>query len=199
MSSGVLDRLETERLILRPSEEGDATTFRTMWTERDPRVPPHRRIGPDGRPTEEDIAARIRAELEEVWPLKLLTVERRSGGVVVGYCGLTPQGNGSPEEPELAFELLRSAQGAGLATEAASAVVSWAAAAGYRRLWAGVWDWNVASRRVLEKLEFCETGQITTSSSYGRSLLTVRELQAAQDPQEPTRRGTRQPTVDRKR
>ena len=48
---------------------------------------------------------------------------------------------------------------------------------GYRRLWAGVWDWNLASRRVLEKLGFRETGRVEPDSVYGHSLLTVRECE----------------------
>jgi [ribosomal protein S5]-alanine N-acetyltransferase len=53
-------------------------------------------------------------------------------------------------------------------------VVTWATEAGYRRLWAGVWDWNVASRRVLEKLGFREAGRVQPVSVHGHSLLTVR-------------------------
>jgi [ribosomal protein S5]-alanine N-acetyltransferase len=173
--AGVLKHLETERLILRPSTVDDAATFRTMWTERDPRVPPHRRISSDGRPTIDDIAAQIRAERQDR-RLRLLTVESKGSADAIGSCGLTPHGNGSPEEPELAYELLRAAHGRGFATEIARAVVSWAGEAGYRRLWAGVWDWNIASRRVLEKLGFCGAGQVEPHSAHGHSLLTVREL-----------------------
>ena len=144
----VLDTLETDRLILRRSTVGEAAIYRQLWTERDPRVPPHRRINAEGRPAVEDIAAQIRAEREE---------------------------NGSPDEPELAYELLRAAHGCGYATEAGRAVVTWASEAGYRRLRAGVWDWNVASRRVLEKLGFREAGRAGPDSIYGHSLLTVRE------------------------
>jgi RimJ/RimL family protein N-acetyltransferase len=54
-------------------------------------------------------------------------------------------------------------------------VVTWADEAGYRRLWAGVWDWNAASRRVLEKLGFREAARMEPGSVYGHSLLTVRE------------------------
>lgn len=54
-------------------------------------------------------------------------------------------------------------------------MVTWASEAGYRRLRAGVWDWNVASRRVLDKLGFREAGRAGPSSVYGHSLLTVRE------------------------
>lgn len=172
-------RLETERLVLRVSEPADAQVFRTLWTERDPRVPPHRRIGPDGRPTVADIAARLGSASPE-HPLRLLTVLRRGSSAagdalaVIGYCGLLDHGNGSPEEPELAYELRRDAQGRGYATEAAAAVVGWADAAGYQRLWAGVWDWNTASRRVLRKLGFTELGPRGPRSEHGCSLLTVR-------------------------
>jgi RimJ/RimL family protein N-acetyltransferase len=43
-------------------------------------------------------------------------------------------------------------------------------------LWAGVWDWNVASRRVLEKLGFREVGRVEPDSVHGHSLLTVRDF-----------------------
>ena len=171
----VLDPLETDRLILRPRRVAEAAIYHQLWTERDPRVPPHRRINPAGRPTVADIAAQLRAELAEPGP-GLLAVERKGTADVIGYCGLIRHGNGSPDEPELAYELLRAAHGCGYATEAGRAVVAWASEAGYRRLWAGVWDWNVASRRVLEKLGFRETGRVEPDSVYGHSLLTVREF-----------------------
>jgi RimJ/RimL family protein N-acetyltransferase len=168
-----LDILETERLILRRRRAGEATVYRQLWTERDPRVPPHRRVSPRGRPTEQDIAAQIRAEREEPRP-GILTVERKGATDVIGYCGLVFHGNGSPDEPELAYELLRAAHGHGYATEAGQAVVNWVGEEGYRRLWAGVRDWNSASRRVLEKLGFRETGRVEHDAAYGESLLTVR-------------------------
>jgi ribosomal-protein-alanine N-acetyltransferase len=171
----LLDTLETDRLILRRRRADEAAIYRQLWTERDLRVPPHRRISPEGRPTVADIAAQIRAEREEPGP-GILAVERKGTADVIGYCGLVIHGNGSPGEPELAYELLRAAHGRGYATEAGRAVVTWADEAGYRRLLAGVWDWNVASRRVLEKLGFRETGRVEPSSAYGYSLLTVREL-----------------------
>lgn len=173
---GGLGPFETDRLILRPGEVDDAVTFHQLWTERDPRVPPHRQIGPDGRPTADDIAADIARADPAVDSSRLLTVVRRDDGDVIGYCGLTARGNGTPDEPELAYELLRAAHGRGYATEAGAAVVAWASEAGYRRLWAGVWDWNAASRRVLSKLGFREVGPVEPRSAYGHSLLTVREL-----------------------
>jgi [ribosomal protein S5]-alanine N-acetyltransferase len=171
----VLGTVETDRLVLRPSRVGDAAVYRQLWTERDVRVPPHRRINSEGRPTVADIAARIRAERGEPGP-GLLTVERKGTADVIGYCGLIIHRNDAPDEPELAYELLRAAHGCGYATEAGRAVVAWADEAGYRRLRAAVWDWNVASRRVLEKLGFRETGPTEPGSAYGSMLLAVREL-----------------------
>ena len=103
-------------------------------------------------------------------------MERKGTADVIGYCGLIFHGNVSPDEPELAYELLRAAHGCGYATEASRAMVTWASEAGYRRLWATVWDWNVASRRVLEKLGFRETGRAERDAVHGDSLLTVREF-----------------------
>ena len=128
--------IETDRLVLRRSRADDAAVYREMWTERDPRVPPQRRIGSDGRPTVEEMAARIRLD----WDGKrtdFLTIVRKYEGDVIGNCGLLYGRRGSPEEADLAYELLRRAQGAGYATEAARAVTEWAGGVGYRRLWAG--------------------------------------------------------------
>ena len=170
-----LDPLETDRLILRRRRADEAAIYRQLWTERDPRVPPHRRISPDGRPTEADVAAQIRVE-DEAEGLGLLAVQRKDTGEVIGYCGLVFHGTGAPDEPELAYELLQATHGVGYATEAGRAVVAWAEATGYRRVWAGVRDWNVASRRVLEKLDFRETGEVEPDAVHGDSLLTVREF-----------------------
>jgi RimJ/RimL family protein N-acetyltransferase len=165
--------LETDRLLLRHRRVDEAGVFRRLWLERDPRVPAHRKIDAEGRPSVEDIAALIRRERDEPRP-GVLAVERRSDGDVLGYCGLVFHGNGAPDEPELAYELLRRAHGSGYATEAGGAVVAWADEAGYQRLWATVRAWNVASRRVLEKLGFHETGQVEVDALHGDSLLTVR-------------------------
>jgi RimJ/RimL family protein N-acetyltransferase len=171
----VLDTLETDRLILRHRRVSEAAVYHQLWNERDPRVPPHRRINPELRPTVEDIAAQMRAEPEDSRQ-GILAVERKDTADVIGYCGLIPHGNAPADEAGLAYELLRATHGCGYATEAGRAVVTWAGEAGYRRLWATVWDWNVASRRVLEKLGFRETGRVEPNSDYGHSLLTVREF-----------------------
>ncbi|MFE6994755.1 GNAT family N-acetyltransferase [Microbacterium sp. NPDC057659] len=165
-----LDELETERLTLRRQCEDDAGVFHRMWTERDERVPAHRRIDADGHPDVQDIAAHIRGQ--DTSRPGLLTVVLRERREVIGYCGIVWDG----DQPELAFELLRAAHNRGYATEAGRAVLDWARAAGYSQLGASVWDWNLASRRALEKLGFHETGVVTKESVHGRSLMTVREL-----------------------
>lgn len=175
MTTPVLGPIETDRLLLRPQEPGDAEVFHQLWTERDPRVPPHRRLV-DGRPGVDDIAARIAAADLYAGGPRLLTVVLADTGSVLGYCGLNGHGSGTPEEPELAFELRGSAQGHGYATEAGRAVVSRARDAGHPRLRAGVWSWNLASRRVLAKLGFREVRRIEPTSEHGHTLLTVLDL-----------------------
>ncbi|WP_354174169.1 GNAT family N-acetyltransferase [Arthrobacter sp. UYEF36] len=167
--------LVTDRLLLRPWRVSDAAVQRELWTERDPRVPPHRRIGPDGHPSLEDLEDRIRHDDRHPSP-GLLAAEQMSSGQVIGYCGLIPNGNGCAEEPELAFEFLRKTWRQGFATEASWAILERAQASGYRRLWATVRDWNTASRRVLDKLGFVETGQVEPDAVHGDSLFTTRTL-----------------------
>jgi ribosomal-protein-alanine N-acetyltransferase len=164
--------LETDRLLLRPWRVSEAAVQRELWTERDPRVPPHRRIDADGHPTVADIEEWIRNAVPS--SVGLLAVELKVAHDVVGYCGLVDSGR-SPEEPELAYELLGRFWGLGFATEAASAVLDWASSSGYARLWATVWDWNTASRRVLAKLGFTETER-QEDPIHGTNLVTTRRL-----------------------
>lgn len=168
------DRLETARLVLRPRRVSEAATYHQLWTERDPRVPDRRRIDDQGRPSVEDVEDLLRAEVARQG-LKVLAVEVRATGAVIGYCGLFAVDGRPPGEPELAFELLAAEHGRGYATEAARTVVEWARDAGCPRLWADVWDWNVASRRVLAKLGFRETG-VVEPGPHGMSLQTVLDL-----------------------
>lgn len=166
--------LETSRLLLRPWRVDEAVVQRELWTERDPRVPPHRRIDADGHPTVAELEDSIRTN--KVWSTGLLAVERKSSRDVIGYCGLVDSGRGSVGEPELAFELLRRIWRQGYATEASLAVLEWARSSGYERLWATVWDWNTASRRVLAKVGFTETDRKEVDAVHGTTLFTTRRL-----------------------
>ncbi|WP_267713888.1 GNAT family N-acetyltransferase [Streptomyces sp. CoH17] len=165
--------LETSRLLLRPWRIAEAVVQRELWTERDPRVPPHRRIDADGHPTVAELEDSIRTH--EVWTTGLLAVERKASRDVVGYCGLVNSGHAAGE-PELAFELLRRVWRQGYATEASLAVLEWARSSGYERLWATVWDWNTASRRVLAKVGFTETDRKEVHAVHGTTLFATMRL-----------------------
>jgi RimJ/RimL family protein N-acetyltransferase len=39
-----------------------------------------------------------------------------------------------------------------------------------------VWDWNTASRRVLAKVGFTETGRSVVDAVHGTTLFTTRQL-----------------------
>ena len=106
----------------------------------------------------------------------LLAVERKDARDVVGYCGLIDSGRVPEGEPELAFELLRRVWGPGYATEASWAVLDWARSSGCERLWATVWDWNTASRRVLTKVGFTETDRKDVDPVHGTTLFTTKRL-----------------------
>jgi RimJ/RimL family protein N-acetyltransferase len=166
-------QLETDRLLLRPWRTSEAVVLHDLWTERDPRVPPHRRIDADGHPTVTDLEDWIRTNQPS--SIGLLAVERRVDRDVIGYCGLIEGGRGSDEEPELAFEMLRRIWSQGYATEASLAVLDWARSFGYKRLWATVWEWNTASRRVLAKVGFTEVRK-EPDAVYGNNLFTTRRL-----------------------
>jgi len=163
--------LETDRLVLRPWRVAEAVIQRQMWAERDPRVPPHRRIDASGNPTVADFEEAILADQPP--SVGLLAVERKAAGDVIGYCGLIDGGHGA-QEPELAFEFLRRFWGEGYATDASWAVLDWARSSGHERLWATVWDWNTASRRVLTKVGFTETDR--EEAIHGTNVVTTRLL-----------------------
>src|SRR6478735_1291225 len=166
--------LVTDRLLLRPWRVAEAVVQRELWSERDPRVPPHRRIDADGHPTVADLEESIRTNQPS--SIGLLAVERKAAGDVIGYCGLIESERGSVGEPELAFELLRRVWRQGYATEASWAVLEWARSSGYERVWATVWDWNTASRRVLAKVGFTETDRKEVDVVHGTTLITTRRL-----------------------
>jgi ribosomal-protein-alanine N-acetyltransferase len=166
--------LETGRLLLRPWRVAEAVVQRELWTERDPRVPPHRRIDADGHPSVADLEESIRTDQPS--SIGLLAVERKAAGDVVGYCGLINGERGAAGESELAFELLWRVWRQGYATEAAMAVVDWARSSGYERLWATVREWNTASRRVLAKVGFTETERKEVDAVYGTTIFTTRRL-----------------------
>jgi RimJ/RimL family protein N-acetyltransferase len=156
--------LETERLILNRWQESDAASYRQLVGERGGEMPTldaarSKIISGRAASTDNGIAT--------------LPIRRRAEGDFIGYCGLIT-GRSTLEEPEIAYELLRSAHGNGYATEAASAVLAAAIATGRSRLWATVRTWNAPSFRVLEKLGF--ERRYSTWDDRGEIVWNVREL-----------------------
>ena len=156
--------LQTERLALRLWDHSDAAGYRALVGERG---------GP--LPTLEEAAADI-AGARDSAPARgihLLTIRRRDEDRFLGYCGLII-GRARIEEPEIAYELLRSAHGNGYATEAALAVIDAAVATGRQRLWSTVGSWNTPSLRVLEKVGFHRDH--ATTGDRGEIVWMTREL-----------------------
>ncbi|MEF3402328.1 GNAT family N-acetyltransferase [Agromyces sp. CCNWLW203] len=156
--------LRTERLSLRLWEESDAPGYRLLVGERG-----------DATPTLEEATEEIRGARESApgRGIHLLTLRRHDRAGFLGYCGLVI-GRSNLDEPELAYELLRSAHGNGYATEAATAVVAAARATGRERLWSTVRAWNTPSFRVLDKLGFRRDH--STTDELGEIVWSVLEL-----------------------
>ncbi len=112
--------LTTARLILRPLHLLDALPLAALFGDAEVM-----RFGDgaqDARWVERWVRARI-IEQTQGWGFGRYAVVERERKAVIGYCGLSrmPDINGRPEV-ELGYRLLRSAWGAGYATEAALAV-----------------------------------------------------------------------------
>lgn len=165
------ESLTTERLTLGPWRARDLDAYAAMVAERDTRAAAAPR---DGRPTRDQLRATIERQRAARATSGLCLYVIRVEGEFAGYCGLLV-GKATRAEPEIGYELLRRFHGRGYATEAATAVVSAAAAIGLGRLWATVRDWNTASLRVLAKVGFVASGRETVDD-FGVSLWWTRDL-----------------------
>lgn len=134
-------QLKTERLELSMWEESDSVWLSKLIGERGVDIPAVDSV--------RNRLIEMRKKADENG-ISLLTIRRRDEGDFIGYCGLII-GRSTLEEPEIAYELFRSAHGKGYATEAASVVLDAAIATGRQRLWSTVGAWNIASLRVLER------------------------------------------------
>jgi RimJ/RimL family protein N-acetyltransferase len=164
------NRVVTRRLVLGPWRDDDLDDYTVMVHERDRRTA----AAPRQPPTREELLSRIRRQQAAIADTGIGLLAVRVADAFAGYCGLTV-GRSSPDEPELAYELLRAYHGMGYATEAAAAIVDAAAETGRNRLWATVRTWNHASLRVLDKLAFERTPRITTDE-FGDVLWLTRRL-----------------------
>jgi RimJ/RimL family protein N-acetyltransferase len=145
--------LETERLILRLFTEADVENL--IELDSDPEV---MRYLNGGVATPREVAER------EILPRFLSYYERYEGfgvwaavekatEIFIGWFSLRPHDESRPDEVELGYRLRRSAWGRGYATEGAQALIRRSfAALGVQRVIATTYEYNTASRRVMEKL-----------------------------------------------
>ena len=143
--------IETERLILRPTEDRDRAA---MWAQlRDPEVMRFLLPVPDDAAYEAMIE-RMRG-YERDHGYTFWAIERRGDGAVIGVCGLKP---GAPDTPiagmvEIGWRLARAAWGQGYAREAAQACLDWAwANLDTEQVVAITVDANTASWGLMERL-----------------------------------------------
>ena len=97
-------------------------------------------------------------------PSFFLTLPDDSGSRLIGSCGFGMRDG----EVEIGYWIARDHWGKGYATEACRALVEIARTIGHTRLVAGHFHDNPASRRVLEKTGFTDTGETELCYSAGR-------------------------------
>ena len=156
--------LETARLLLRPSCVDDSERVHALWADERVRLFlfDGRVISPDeARSFIEASVSSFEGHGYGLW----LVFERRPGRLV-GFAGLL---RSDGESPNLLYGIHPDFWGRGYATEAAGAVLRYAAESlGVARVRADVDEPNVASVRVLEKLGMRRVGRAVVT---GRPLL----------------------------
>jgi [ribosomal protein S5]-alanine N-acetyltransferase len=154
-------RIETERLVLRPVEVGDAPGLHTVYS--DPTTFEFIAAGP-ARSLEETldrIAAKAAHQARHGFAL--WSIIERASGHAIGDCGLQML-EGGPEV-ELGYKLGRAHRGRGYATEAARASLDYGfGTVGLDRVVAVAWPANRASRHVMEK---CGMTLVGPGEHYG--------------------------------
>ncbi len=155
-----IERLETERLILREFRESDAEDVYEY--ARDPEVGPNAGWKPHESLDESRDVVKNFIQSGEVW-----AIEDKATHKVIGSIGLHKrEREGYTFDRELGYALSRAYWGRGLMTEAASAIVDYAFAHGVKTLLVAHFDFNDRSRRVIEKLGFGKVGH--AADSYTR-------------------------------
>ena len=146
--ASVTPLIMTGRLELRPFRPEDAAELHEIFSD-----PATHTIGEGPFTSLAQTAAWIgrRGETERRHGLLWYAVCGRAGGRMLGNCGLFAGRTGGAE-PEIGYEIRRSRQGQGLATESAQAVLDDALASGIRRVWATIRPHNTASLRVSAKI-----------------------------------------------
>jgi RimJ/RimL family protein N-acetyltransferase len=140
--------VDTARLSLRPFELQDSEELHEILSDPQTHTIGH---GPftSLKQTRNWIDRRIEARLQS--GLLWYAVRDRATGLLLGNCGVFA-GRTGPDEPEIGYEIRRSRQGQGLASEAAQAVLDEALSSGIPRIWATIRPHNTASQRVATRI-----------------------------------------------
>ena len=144
--------LETERLILRRFTPADVDHLVDL--DGDPEVMRYL-TGGDGTPRteiERDILPRFLGYYERGDDFGFWAAHERASGEFLGWFSFRPHDDSPPDEASLGYRLRRAAWGRGYATEGVRALIRKGfAELGLRRVIANTYEYNLASRRVMEK------------------------------------------------
>jgi RimJ/RimL family protein N-acetyltransferase len=144
--------LETERLILRRFIEDDVENLVELDSDHEVM-----RYLNGGIPTphalvEQNILLRFLSYYERYDGFGVWAAVQKSSGMFIGWFSLRPPDDGHLAEVELGYRLRRSAWGQGYATEGALALIRKGfTELGVQRVIATTYEYNTASRRVMEK------------------------------------------------
>ena len=131
-----IERLETERLILREFRESDAEDVYEY--ARDPKVGPNAGWKPHESLDESRGVVKNFIQSGEVW-----AIEDKASHKVIGSIGLHKrEREGYTFDRELGYALSRAFWGRGIMTEAASAIIDYAFAHGVKTLLVAHFDFN---------------------------------------------------------
>lgn len=142
--------IETARLIIRPPAERDRAPFAEM--SRDPEVMAN--LGPPMDRAASDAALDRMTAAHAAHGFAFWALEQKSDGAFVGLCGLLPVHFSElpADSIEIGWRLRRASWGAGLASEAARAVLDWGFARGMPAIIAFTATRNLASQRVMQRI-----------------------------------------------
>jgi RimJ/RimL family protein N-acetyltransferase len=156
-------RIETRRLVLRAPSAADIEPITRLANDYDIARMTTRMPFPYTQGDAEAFVARAQT-LDPAHEV-VFAIEREGDGLV-GVVGLHPA---APIGPEIGYWIGKPYWGQGLASEAASAAMGWAARTWRRRAAsAGYFADNPASARVLDRAGFLHTGEVTQRFSRAR-------------------------------
>ena len=157
-----MDILHTDRLLLRPWRDSDAEALYRYAS--DPEVGPLAGWAPHSCVEESLEIIRTLFRSDHIWAIEWRATGEPIG--CIGYYTHTESNIGiGADEAEAGYWVARPYWNQGIATEALREVTEYCfGVKGFRTLWADCFPHNVASRRVMEKCGFVDTGRVNRLS-----------------------------------